>query len=260
MNRTPRFTLVGAGPGDPELISLKGAKVLQKADVIFYDALVDIRLLDHASEDCIKIGVGKRADRHRYSQEEINRMIVAYAFNHGHVVRLKGGDPFVFGRGQEEKEYAEVFNIPVEVIPGISSAIAVPSSQSIPLTTRGVNESFWVLTATMSEGKLTEDLRLAAQSTATIVILMGIRKLPEIVRIFEECGKGSLPVAVIQNGTTDQEKCAVGMMNDIVERVADCQIGTPGIIIAGEVVAMHSEFEKTGKSFHLQHIIERYGK
>ena len=125
MSIFPKLTLVGAGPGDPELISIKGMKAIQQADVILYDALIDDTLLEYAKQDALKICVGKRSNNHLFKQEEINRMIVAYAFNYGHVVRLKGGDPFVFGRGQEEKNYAEIFDIPVSVVPGISSAIAV---------------------------------------------------------------------------------------------------------------------------------------
>jgi uroporphyrin-III C-methyltransferase len=259
MSITPRLTLVGAGPGDPELISLKGARLLGEADVVLYDALIDERLLDHTADDCIRIYVGKRADRHSFSQQEINRLIVACAFNHGHVVRLKGGDPFVFGRGQEEKDYAEVFNIPVEVVPGISSATAVAASQSIPLTMRGVNEGFWVITATKSYGELSADIELAARSSATIVILMGIRKLAAIAEIFREQGKGGLPVAVVQNGTMKNEKYVTGTMDDIAARAESARIGSPGIIIAGEVVSVHPDFTEGAHVHHLQPIIERYG-
>ncbi len=242
MKFQPKLTLVGAGPGDPELISVKGMKAIQNADVILFDALIDIALLGYAKEDALKIYVGKRADQHKFRQEEINRLIVAHAFNYGHVVRLKGGDPFVFGRGQEEKEYAEIFDIEVEVVPGISSSIAVPGSQGIALTKRGVNESFWVVTGTTSDGSLSKDLKLAAQSSATVVVLMGIRKLPQISKLFKQNGKGNLPVAVIQNGTTHAEKHVVGTFETIVEQVIDAGIGTPGIIVAGEVVGSHTEF------------------
>lgn len=241
--KTPKLTLVGAGPGDPDLISVKGIKALRTADVILYDALIDPALLEYAGPDTEKIFVGKRADRHAFPQQEINRMIVACAFNYGHVVRLKGGDPFVFGRGQEEKEYAEIFNIPVDVVPGISSVTGIPANLGIPLTMRGWNESFWVMTATGSNGELTNDLRNAVHSDATVVILMGIGKLGQIAALFQEAGKGNLPVAVVQNGTTHTERYAIGTMNDIVEHVRDKGIGTPGIIIAGQVVSTHRELE-----------------
>lgn len=253
MSNPPKITLVGAGPGDPELISIKGMKAIQQADVILYDALIDNELLQYSKKDAIKICVGKRSNNHLFAQEEINRMLVAYAFNYGHVVRLKGGDPFVFGRGQEEKNYAEIFDIPVTVIPGISSAIAVPGNQGIALTKRGVSESFWVVTATTSHGKLSSDLALAAQSTATIVILMGVGKLAEIAELFQKFGKSEIPVAVIQNGTTAQERFVVGKMNTIVDQVEKEKIGTPAIIVVGEVVADHLRFKESIAEFALIH-------
>ena len=245
MSREPKLTLVGAGPGDPDLISIKGVKALRDADVILYDALVDSTLLDYAKSSALKIYVGKRANQHRFSQQEINRLIVAHAFNDGHVVRLKGGDPFVFGRGQEEKEYAEIFNIKVDIVQGISSSIAVPASQGVALTKRGVNESFWVLTGTTSSGKLSNDVALAAQSTATVVILMGVRKLSEIVQLYKAQQKAKLPAIIIQNGTTKNEKYAIGTVETIVAEAEKEKIGTPGIIIIGEVVEDHKAFEKT---------------
>ena len=133
-------------------------------------------------------------------------LIIEYAESHGHVVRLKGGDPFVFGRAQEEIEAARLAGIRVEVIPGISSAIAVPASQMIPLTCRGINESFWVTTGTTQSGELSPDIRLAAQSSATVIILMAMSKLEAIMEIFREKGKAATPVAIIQDGTTEKER------------------------------------------------------
>jgi uroporphyrin-III C-methyltransferase len=170
--KEPKITLVGAGPGDAELITVKGLKALSLADVILYDALVNTELLKYTRKEAKRIFVGKRSNSHVYSQDEINKMIVEYAFTSGHVVRLKGGDPFVFGRGHEELAYAELFNIKVEVIPGISSSYAVPELQHIPLTKRGINESFWVITATTSSGELSRDVYKAAETNAAIVILM----------------------------------------------------------------------------------------
>jgi len=168
MHNKAKLTLVGAGPGDPDLITLKGIKALRQADVVLYDALISKELLDHAPR-AEKIYVGKRRGIHRFSQEEINEMIVRKALGYGHVVRLKGGDPFVFGRGSEEIEHAQSFGIPTDVIPGISSSLAVPSSIGIPLTKRGISESFWVITGCNSQRELSRDLELAARSTATLV-------------------------------------------------------------------------------------------
>ena len=182
--KQPKITLVGAGPGDPELITVKGLKAIQSADVILYDALANPALINEAPQDALKIYVGKRAGKHKLKQEEINLLLVQSAFLHGHAVRLKGGDSFVFGRGHEEIEFARAFDIPTSIVPGISSCIAVPELQEVPLTRRGLNESFWVITATTRSGKLSKDMSLAAQSTATVVVLMGMRKLPEIMRMF----------------------------------------------------------------------------
>ncbi len=237
-----KLTLVGAGPGDPDLLTLKGAKALQSADVVLYDALANPELLNLAPKSALKVFVGKRAGRHRYSQEEINQLIVKYALSHGHVVRLKGGDAFVFGRGHEEIEYAEIFGIETAVVPGISSCISLPELQKVPLTRRGINESFWVLTGTTRSGKLSEDIAVAAQSSATIVILMGMRKLFEITRIFGQAGKGDLPVMVIQNGSRSNEKMVLGTIRTINREVRKAEIGSPGIIVIGEVVKLHAGF------------------
>lgn len=233
---TPQLTLVGAGPGDPELITLKGVLALGKADVVLYDALVDKSLLKYATKNALKIYVGKRNGSRQNPQEEINKLIVHYALNYGHVVRLKGGDPFVFGRGAEEIDFAHQFGIKTEVIPGITSGISVPASQGIPVTKRGVTESFWVITGTTSSGELSKDLHLATQSTATVVVLMGTKKLGEIVASFHKAGKSTTPIALIQSGTTDQEKVVAGHIEDIEQKVADSGIGAPAVIIIGEVV------------------------
>jgi uroporphyrin-III C-methyltransferase len=232
----PKVTLVGAGPGDPELITLKAVFALNKADVVLYDALIDPVLLKHAPETALKIFVGKRVGRHSQPQEDTNQLCVSLAKKHGHVVRLKGGDPFVFGRGAEEIEYIEAFGIPTEMIPGITSAIAVPASAGIPVTKRGVSESFWVVTGTTSAGELSKDLALAAQSTATVVVLMGTKKLGEIVRIYKKFGKNDLPIAIIQSGTTREEKIVAGYISDIEQKAKEAQAEAPAIIIIGEVV------------------------
>jgi len=234
----PKLTLVGAGPGDAELITLKGIKALRAADVILYDALVNKELLEYAA-DVPAIFVGKRAGNHELPQEGINELIVQSALTYGHVVRLKGGDPFVFGRGHEEIEYAQSFGIETAVVPGISSSIAVPELQSIPLTRRGVSESFWVLTGTTRAGQLSADLQLAAQSNATAIILMGVHKLAEITALYGAHGRGTLPVAVIQNGSLPQERIVVAEVDTIVDVVQRENIGAPAIIVIGEVVRTH---------------------
>ena len=234
-----KVSIVGAGPGDTELLTIKGLKAIQSADVILYDALVNLDLLEEARPEAIKIYVGKRASQHQFRQEEINEMLVRYAYVFGHVVRLKGGDPFVFGRGHEELAYVRAKNMPVAIIPGISSCIAVPTLQEVPLTRRGINESFWVVTATTRTGQLSGDIYLAAQSSATIIILMGLRKLGQIVLIFQQQERGALPIMLVQSGSTKQERYVVGTIDTIVEKVELAQLQTPAIIVIGEVVGLH---------------------
>ncbi len=243
-NKKARITLVGAGPGDKDLITVKGLKAIQSADVVLYDALVSQELLEEIPANAIKLFVGKRAGVKCKKQEEINLLLVQAAFEYGHAVRLKGGDPFVFGRGYEEKEYAESFGLPVTVVPGISSSISVPLLQGVPVTSRGMSESFWVLTGSTKSHQLSKDIELAMQSSATIVILMGIRKLPLIVDMLQSAGKEETPIMVVQSGSTQEEKCVVGDSSNILQQVKENKIATPGIIVIGEVVKTHQSFIK----------------
>jgi uroporphyrin-III C-methyltransferase len=235
-HKAPRVTLVGAGPGDPELITLKAVNCLKSADVVLFDALVSTEILKLIPEGVPALSVGKRAGVHSYSQDEINEMIVELAYIHGHVVRLKGGDPFVFGRGREEIEYAEAHGLRAEVIPGISSCIAVPAALNIPVTSRGVSESFWVITGTTKQGELSNDIKLAAQSRATVVILMGMNRLKSIMECFRENGKSDTPVAIIQNGTMANQKSVIGTVSNIESLTSIEDLASPGIIVVGEVV------------------------
>lgn len=233
--KTPKLILVGAGPGDPELISLKGVRALEQADVVMYDALVSEALLEHAPR-AIKVYCGKRAGQHYMKQAEINAGIVDYARQYGTVVRLKGGDPFVFGRGKEEIEHAARHGLETTIIPGISSATALATLQQIPLTSRGITESAWITTGTTSCGKLSDDIELAASSSATVVILMGVGKLKEIVGVFRKYKPGHYPVAIIQNGTLPDEKIVRSDLDHIVEDVVRHQVSSPAIILIGDVV------------------------
>lgn len=232
---TPKLTVVGAGPGDVELITLKAIKALETANVVLYDALVNEELLLYATKaECIF--VGKRLGCHAYSQDQINDLIVAQAQRFGHVVRLKGGDPFVFGRGSEEIAFAQQFGIETAIVPGISSALGVPASNGISLTQRGISESFWVITGTTSDHKLSKDVTLASQSSATVVILMGMHKLNEIISIYQNNRTDNLPVAIIQNETKVNEIKVLGVINSIKGLVKEHQLSSPAIIIIGEVV------------------------
>lgn len=231
----PFVTLVGAGPGDPELFTLGGRNALMNAKAVLYDALVSPELLKYAPT-AKKVFVGKRKGFKRYSQEEINQLIVDYAHSHGNVVRLKGGDPFVFGRGAEELESVIQNGIPYKVVPGITSATSVPTRLGISLTKRGISQSFWTITGTTSHHQLSNDIYLASQSSATVVILMGVSKLPEIVSIYKSLDKHDLPVAIIQSGYMKEENRVVGTINTIEEKSRLAQISNPAIIVIGDVV------------------------
>lgn len=246
-DKQAKVSIVGAGPGDADLITVKGLKAIQSADVILYDALANQELLDYAPNRTLKIFVGKRASRHYKTQDQINLLMVQYALSYGHVVRLKGGDPFVFGRAQEEIEFLDSFNIPTEVVPGISSSIGLATLQGVPLTTRHVSESFWVITGTTQSGLLSEDIQLAAQSTATVVILMGIRKLRQIAEMFRGYGRENTPVMIIQNGSKSTEKVVLGTISTIVDMAKTEKVGTPGIIVIGDTVQFHKHWPKASE-------------
>lgn len=239
----PKVTLVGAGPGSADLITLRGLKALQDARVVVYDALVSTELLDLAEKAEVKLYVGKRAFEHSFSQREINELLAHYALEYGHVVRLKGGDPYVFGRGQEEIDFLHRRGIETALIPGISSALAVPALQGIPLTYRGISESFWVITGTTREGKISADIYEAARTDATVVILMGLHHLDKIIQIYRSLHKEGLPVAVIQNGSLNTERSVVGNIETIEARVEEEKIGAPAVILIGQVAAFHKSYK-----------------
>ncbi|TDD99183.1 uroporphyrinogen-III C-methyltransferase [Flavobacterium cellulosilyticum] len=253
----PKVTLVGAGPGDPDLLTLKGVRALAEANVVLYDALANEEIMNHAPKTALRIFVGKRKGAHSYTQDQINQLIVDNALTYGNVVRLKGGDPFIFGRGSEEIEFVESFGIPTFVVPGISSAIAVPAYQGISLTKRGVSESFWVITGTTSDRNLSNDIALAAQSSATVVILMGMSKLEQIVTLFQNESKGKTPIAIIQNGTTPTEKVGIGTIDTIQGIVLEQKLSNPAIIVIGEVVRERNNLKEIYKELESNKICAR---
>lgn len=238
MKKTPKLTLVGAGPGDPDLITIKGVKVLQTADVVLYDALVDPELLTYAP-NALHIPVGKRAGKSSVSQDTINHLIVKYALECGHVVRLKGGDPFVFARGLEEKAYAEKHGIATDVVLGISS-VMLPGYFGIPLTCRGVNQSFTVVTATTKEGQLSDEVMNAARHSPTTLFFMGLGKLDLISQAYIDAGRGDLPVAIISKGSHTDGNVINGRARDIVAIAEDQQPEAPALLIFGEGAAFAS--------------------
>lgn len=241
VRKRPELVVVGAGTGDPELLTIKGLKALQQADVVLYDALVDEVLLQHTPADAVRLYVGKRRGEKSQTQDEINALIVECARAFGKVVRLKGGDPFVFGRGMEELHYAQAHGLEVAYIPGVSSAIAGPGVAGIAVTMRGASRSFWVLTATTDTGELNPEIHEAVRTKATAVILMGLAKLPEIAAAYTDAGGGKIPVAIIQNASLPNQQTLTGFVSDIAEKAALSDIGSPAVIVIGEVVRQRLE-------------------
>ena len=236
--------LVGAGPGDPDLITVKGLESLKKADVIIYDRLLDERLLDLAAPTAERIYVGKAVGEHTRPQNEINQLLVAMAKEGKTVVRLKGGDPFVLGRGGEEAEVLAQNCVPFEVVPGITSAVAVPAYAGIPVTHRGLASSFAVITGHEDPNKEESSINWEKLATGvdTLIFLMGMKNLPEIVSKLIEFGRpSSTPVAVIKEGTKPEQKTVVGSLQDIVAKVKDNSLTPPAIIIIGEVVRLRDK-------------------
>lgn len=250
----PSLTLVGAGPGDPELLTIKAIKAIRSADVVLYDALVSDDILALIPQGIPAWSVGKRAGVHSHLQEDINSIVVNLAHKHGHVVRLKGGDPFVFGRGYEEMHYAAQHGLTVAVVPGISSALAVPSSMNIPLTARGISESFYVITGTTKDGDISNDIALAAQSTATVVILMGLSHIASIMDQFAEAGKSKVAVTVIENGTLPTMRSVTGTVSTIENLVKEKSIAAPAVIVVGSVVDCAAEIASFNREQSISNI------
>ena len=230
----PELFVLGAGPGDPELLTIKGYKILQHADVILYDNLANKELLNIAPAACEKIYVGKQPYGAYTPQEQIHEMIKHFAFTKGKVVRLKGGDPFIFGRGFEEIMYAREQGIKTHFIPGITSMQA-SGFEDIPLTHRAVSESVWMVTGTKKDGRLSADLKLAIQSKATVVIYMGMKKLQEIAQAYTEAGSGDIPAAIIQHASMPNQKSVRGLVKDLPAMSESKGLTYPAIIIIGEV-------------------------
>jgi uroporphyrinogen III methyltransferase / synthase len=236
--------LIGAGPGDYKLISLKGLECIKQAQVIVYDRLADERLLAYASPDAEMVYVGKASSEHTMRQEEINRLLVEKGRLGKKVVRLKGGDPFVFGRGGEEALELRAAGIPFEVVPGITSAIAVPAYAGIPVTHRGIATSFAVITGHEDPAKAESNIRWdkLALGADTLVFLMGVENLPHITAKLIEHGRGpDTPAAVIRWGTKPEQQVLVTTVAEAAAEVSRQGIKPPAIFIVGDVVALREE-------------------
>jgi uroporphyrin-III C-methyltransferase len=243
---TGRVVLFGAGPGDPELITVKGARALAEADVVVYDRLVAPSLVELAPAGAERIYVGKEPGRDHLSQEEINEILVDRAARGLVVARLKGGDPFVFGRGGEEVLALAAAGAAVQVIPGVSAGTAAPAAAGIPVTHRGVARSFAVITASTADGSSANLERLVG-AVDTLVFLMAGGKLEEMcARLIEAGLPASHPAAVVQWAWTPEQREAMGTLGDLAERARTARIGPPATLVVGEVAALPAEIATLG--------------
>ena len=236
--------IMGAGPGDLELLTLKGKRAIEEADCIVYDRLINPRILDFAKKDAEMIYLGKGNTEGGVIQDEINRTIVTKALEGKTVARVKGGDPFVFGRGGEEIQSLFDNGISFEVIPGITSSISVPAYAGIPVTHRGVARSFHVFTGHTMEDGTWHNFEAIAKLEGTLVFLMGIKTLPIIVNDLVKNGKNpETPVAIIEKGATADQRVTVGTLENIIEKAKERKIVPPAITIIGEVVNLRETFK-----------------
>src|SRR5579872_4030651 len=236
---TAELILIGAGPGNPELLTVKAWRAIQNADAILYDHLVDKAVLDLAPAHCRRLYVGKKPYECCVSQDEIHALIALEAVRGGTIIRLKGGDPFIFGRGFEEVLAARQLGLKVTYIPGISS-MQTAGLASIPLTHRAVSEGIWILTGTKKDGALAADLRLAMKSRSTVVIYMGMKKLGEIAAAYRGNGLGETPAAIIQHGSLPHQRMALGVAAALPAMAEEYRLTHPAIILIGEVVALQN--------------------
>ncbi len=236
--------LTGAGPGDIELLTIKAHRVITQSDVIIYDRLANPAILEMAKDGCEFLYVGKEDGKHTLPQDEINELIYQSALKYKNVVRLKGGDPFVFGRGGEEALYLYEREIPYEVIPGITSAVSVPAYAGIPVTHRGVATSFRVVTGNESSNKQTSQIQWEnfRSDDETIIFLMGLHNLKKITSKLIEIGKDAeYPCAVISKGTTDKQQVIIGTLENIATKAKG--VDTPALIVVGKVVKLREQLQ-----------------
>ncbi|MGH7872240.1 MAG: uroporphyrinogen-III C-methyltransferase [Candidatus Binatia bacterium] len=241
--RTGKVYLVGAGPGDPGLMTVRGLQLLRGAQIVIYDKLVNPVLLDEVSVEAERIFVGKQGGRHCIAQSEINEVLIGYAKRGYEVVRLKGGDPFVFGRGGEEAEALVDAEVPFEIIPGVSSAVAVPAYAGIPLTHRRFASSFTVVTGHEAiKPQSSVDWARLAMAGDTLVVLMGLHNLPTIAAKLIAHGRSAhTPAAVIRQGTTAEQQTVIGTLADIADKSASLK--APALIVVGEVVQLAGKLD-----------------
>lgn len=231
-----RVYLVGAGPGDPELLTLRGARILGRADVVLYDRLVARELLELAPPGAERIFVGKRRSHHSLRQEEICRLMIEHARAGRTVVRLKGGDPLVFGRGGEEIEALRVAGVPFEVVPGVTAATGCAAAAAIPLTHRDLSRTLVLVTGHSRDGEPDLDWEMLCRPRQTLVFYMGHKVLERLcARLIEGGLPADRPVALVENGTLPQQRIITGTLSDIARKCAELGLDGPAILIVGEV-------------------------
>ncbi|HPL63766.1 MAG TPA: uroporphyrinogen-III C-methyltransferase [Syntrophales bacterium] len=240
MKKKGKVYIIGAGPGDPGLITVRGVECLSRADVVIYDHLVCEDILRHARPEARRIYAGKKGGDHTLPQEEINRLLVEEAAQGRTVARLKGGDPFIFGRGGEEAEVLAAAGVPFEIVPGVTSAIAVPAYSGIPLTHRAHASTLTLVTGHEDPSKVQTGIDWSALARmGTLVFMMGVRNLEAIVKNLIGCGRSAgTPAAVIRWGTTPDQKTVQGTLGDIVRKAAENMISPPAVLVVGEVVML----------------------
>ena len=237
-----RVYLVGAGPGDPDLLTLRAARLLAQTDVIVYDHLVSPAVLELAAAGAERIYAGKERSKHTMGQNEINELLVRLALQGRHVVRLKGGDPFIFGRGGEEMEALAERGVPFEVVPGVTAACGVSCYAGIPLTHRDHAQSCLFVTGHLKAGTTDLDWTALTRPRQTVVIYMGLGALAEICRKFIDHGvRPEMPAAVVEQGTTQAQRVVVGSLADLPALAAQSNLKSPCMIIIGEVVSLHGK-------------------
>jgi uroporphyrin-III C-methyltransferase / precorrin-2 dehydrogenase / sirohydrochlorin ferrochelatase len=245
---TGSVVLVGAGPGDPGLLTLRALRALNEADVILHDRLVSAEVLDLARRDAERIEVGKQAGHHHTTQDGIHALLLQHAQAGRRVVRLKGGDPFVFGRGGEELEFLRDHGIPYEVVPGITAAVACAAYAGVPLTHRDHAQSVRFVTAHCQSSRDTLDWAALAQERQTLAVYMGVAELAELrMRLIEHGRAPSTPFALIENGSRPEQRVITGTLADLAERAASHAVRSPALLILGEVAALASSLAWFGQ-------------
>ena len=258
-HKTGEVYLVGAGPGDPELLTFKALRLMQQADVVFYDNLVSPEVLDLCRRDADLIYVGKRRDHHTVPQDDINALLVKHAKLGRRVVRLKGGDPFIFGRGGEELEELKAHGIPFQVVPGITAASACSTYAGIPLTHRGYAQSVKFVTGQLKNRQQALDYKELIQPNQTVVFYMGLHTLPQLSAGLMAHGRApDTPVAIVSRGTAVDQKVLIGTLADIAAKQEQAQLPAPALIIVGNVVRLYEKlawFGETAPSDNITHAL-----